>query len=165
MTLGPVQMLVVGFTGDRFTGEILAELKRLADEDVVRLVDLMVVRKDASGEVESLQQSDLSEDEAMEFGAIVGALMGFGADGEEGAMAGAEAGAEALADGHVFDDDEKWFLADAIPEGQAAAIALLEHRWAIPLRAAIERAGGKVVADEWVHPTDLVAVGVEAARA
>ena len=70
---------------------------------------------------------------------------------------------EAGQDGHIFDESEVWYLADAIPAGTSAAIALLEHRWAIPLREKIQRAGGISLADEWVHPEDLVAVGVTAA--
>jgi hypothetical protein len=78
---------------------------------------------------------------------------------------GASAGAEAMEDGRVFDDDQIWYAADAIPTGTATAIALLEHRWAIPLRDAIVRAGGFVLADEWIHPTDLVAIGLLASEA
>ena len=55
---------------------------------------------------------------------------------------GAEAGAELGDEGTVFDDEEVWYIADAIPEGMTAAIAVLEHRWAIPLRNAIADAGG-----------------------
>jgi hypothetical protein len=51
-------------------------------------------------------------------------------------------GAEALEGGHVFDEEDVWYAADAIPNGSAAAIALIEHRWAIPLRDAIIDAGG-----------------------
>ena len=165
MTIGPVQLLVVGFEGEHeFTGEILAELQRLREHDIVRLVDLMAVRKDADGEVDAIQVSDLSEEEAAEFGAVVGALIGFGAAGEEGAEAGALAGAEALEDGHALDDKDVWYLADAIPDDSVAAVALLEHRWAIPFRDKILEAGGTVFADEWVHPSDLVAVGLTAAK-
>jgi hypothetical protein len=57
-------------------------------------------------------------------------------------------------------DEEEWYIPDAIPEGSSAAIALIEHRWAIPLRDAILRAGGQAVADAWLHPRDLVAVGL-----
>jgi len=52
-----------------------------------------------------------------------------------------------------------WYLGDAIPEGTAAAVALLEHRWAIPLRDKIAKAGGLTLSDAWVHVADLVAVG------
>jgi uncharacterized membrane protein len=164
MAIGPVQMLVVGFEGPEFKGEILEELKRLKDEDIIRLIDLVVVKKDESGNVETLHKSDLSEDEAMEFGAIAGALIGLGAAGEEGAEVGAVAGAEALADRQVFDDEQVWYAADEIPNGTAAGIALIEHRWAIPLRDAIIRANGIPLIDEWIHPTDLVAAGLKIAE-
>jgi len=93
----------------------------------------------------------------------VGALVGFGADDEEGAEFGAIAGAAELEDGHLFDDAAVWYLGDAIPEGTAAAVALLEHRWAIPLRDKIAQAGGITLSDAWIHPADLVAAGALAA--
>jgi uncharacterized membrane protein len=160
LTLGPVQMLVVGFDGDHFTGEIREELKRLKDNDIVRVIDLMLVKKNEDGEIEAMQHSDLDQEEAEEFGAIIGALVGFGAGGEEEAERGAIAGAAELEDGHVFDDEEVWYLGDAIPQGTAAAVALIEHRWAIPLRDKIAKAGGVTLADNWIHPADLIAVGL-----
>jgi uncharacterized membrane protein len=159
LTLGPVQMLIVGFQGDNFDGSIMKELERLKEHDIVRLIDLLFVKKNEEGDLEIAQRSDLSSDEAQQFGAIVGALVGFGADDEEGAEYGAVAGAAELEDGHVFDDDAVWYLGDAIPEGTAAAVALLEHRWAIPLRDKIAQAGGLTLSDAWVHVADLVAVG------
>jgi len=165
MTFGPVQMLVVGFDSDEFTGKIREELTRLKEHDIVRVIDLLAVRKSEDGELEILQESDLTQDEAVEFGALIGALVGFGAGGEEEATIAAVAGAAELEDGHVFDDSEVWYLGDAIPPGTAAAIALLEHRWAIPLRDKISEAGGVALADEWIHPRDLVAVGAMAEEA
>lgn len=163
--LGPIQLLVIEFDeGAQFRGEILKELERLRRHDVVRVVDLLLVRKDADGNVERLVHSDLSLEEAQELGALIGALIGFGAGGEEGATIGAVAGAAELADGHVFDDAETWYVADAIPDGTSAALVLLEHRWAIPLRDAIRRANGFHVADGWIHPLDLVAIGVMASE-
>jgi uncharacterized membrane protein len=162
LALGPVQMLVVEFNRDRFHGEILPEFRRLADAGIIRLLDLLVVVKHEGGDLEALQMSDLSTGEAEEFGALIGALVGFGAAGEEGAEEGALAGARDLADGHLFDEDEVWDLADAIPEGATAAIALIEHRWAIPLRDKIAAAGGIALADQWIHPADLIAVGAMA---
>lgn len=165
MPIGPVQMLMLGFEDPKFQGEVLAELKRLKDADIVRVIDAAVVKKNEDDSVEILHTSDLSPDEAQEFGAVVGALIGLGMDGEEGMEAGAAAGAVAMEDGKVFDEQQIWYAADAIPTGTATAIALLEHRWAIPLRDAIMRAGGFVLADEWIHPSDLVAVGLLAAEA
>jgi uncharacterized membrane protein len=159
MSFGPVQILVVGFDHPEFKGKIRAELERLRENDVVRLIDLIVVRKDDAGNIERLQQSDLSQEELEDFGAIVGALIGVGVDGEEGAKAGAVLGAAAMEGGHVFDDKETWYVDDAIPPGTAAAVALLDHRWAIGLRDAIHEAGGFHLADAWIHPADLVAIG------
>jgi uncharacterized membrane protein len=163
MAFGPVQMIVVGFEGADFKGEILAELDRLRESHVVRLIDLVAVRKDGDGNIEKVQRSDLTEEEAEEFGAIAGALVGFGMEGDEGLKAGAVVGAAPMEGGRGFDESDVWYVADAVPENTAAAIAILEHRWAIGLRDAIRDAGGVLLAESWIHPADLVAVGAMAA--
>jgi uncharacterized membrane protein len=162
MSIGPVQLLVVSFDEPHFTGEIVAELRRLRESEVIRLIDALVVQKDAAGNLAAVQWSDLSIEEAEGLGATVGALIGLGLDGEEGMEAGALAGFEAGADGHLIDDDQVWDVADSIPNGSAAAVALIEHLWATPLRDAIARAGG-VASGDWVHPLDLVAIGLATA--
>jgi uncharacterized membrane protein len=164
MAIGPVQMLVLGFDRPEFHGEIMAELDKLKEGDAVRVIDGIAIHKDAEGKVTTLRRSDLSDEEAAEFGAIVGALIGFGAGGEEGAYAGAEAGAEAGADGiQLVGEEDVIQVAEDIPEDSAAAVLLLEHRWAIPLRDAIRNVGGFPVADGWVRPEDLVLAGLMAA--
>ena len=165
MAIGPVQMLVLGFAEPNFTGKIAAELDRLRQLEFIKIVDALVVNKDENGEITALQVTDLTEGEATELGEIAGALIGFGYGTEEAVEAGAEAGAEAMADGHLIPEEDAWYVADAIPNGSAAAIVLLEHLWAIPLRNAIVDAGGIALADEWIHPKDLIAVGVAAAEA
>lgn len=165
MVVGPVQVLVVGFGEDRFTGEIIPELERLREHDVIRMIDLLLVHKDEGGDLTVLEHSDLNREERMEFGAFVGALVGFGAGGEDEAEEAAIAGAAEFESAQMFDDADVWYLADAIPEGTSAAIALIEHRWAIPLREKIRAAGGVPLADQWVHPEDLVAIGLAAAEA
>ena len=160
---GPVQVLVVGFEGTSFNGEILPELQRLKELDIIRLVDLVVVSKDVEGEIVGVELSDLSDEQRTEFGAIAGALIGLGVEpDEEGVEAGALAGAEAAEDG-LLGDEAMWSIADTIPMGTTAAVALIEHRWAIPLRDAIRRNGGVPLADSWIHPEDLVAIGAAAA--
>ncbi|MEI7860051.1 MAG: hypothetical protein WCI26_09515 [Acidimicrobiales bacterium] len=160
MAMGPVQMLVLGFSEPEFTGKIAAELDKLREHEFVRIIDALVVNKADDGTVTALQVSDLTTDEAMEMGAIAGALVGLGVgDPEDGALLGAIEGA----DGHLIPDEEMWFVADSIPNGSVAAILLLEHLWAIPLRNSIVEAGGIALTDEWIHPADLVAVGLEAA--
>jgi uncharacterized membrane protein len=165
MEFGPVQMLVVGFEDPQFSGRILKELQRLSEQEVIRLVDLLVVNKTADGELESVEISGLSGAEATELGAKVGALIGFGVAGEEGLEAGAEAGAaraEAAMEEGMFSEQDRLDVAEAIPPGSAAAVALIEHRWAVPLRDAILDANGIPLADVWIHPLDLVAVGLAA---
>ena len=100
-------------------------------------------------------------DEAVELGSKVGALIGLGIEGEEGLEAGAEAGAEAAADGvQVFSDEEAWDVLEDIPNDSAAALLLIEHHWAVPLRDAIARAGGFRLSDGFISPLDLVAIGL-----
>lgn len=164
MTIGPVQLLVLGFDHPDFEGEVVGELRRLRDNDLVRVIDGLAVYKDAQGKVSGLKESQLSGEEQAEFGATVGALVGYGAAGEEGAVAGAQAGAEAVAErGGVFGEDT-WDALAEVPEDSAAALILLEHRWAIPLRDAIARAGGFRLASEFINPLDLVALGLVTAE-
>jgi hypothetical protein len=148
MPLGPVQLLVVGFDRPDFGGEVLAELGRLRESDVVRVIDLLVVHKGADGVVRRLHHSDLTAGEAEGAGAVVGALIGLGAihDDTEG--------------GHLSAGEEFWSVDEAIPNDSAAAIALVEHRWAIGTRDAIRAAGGVAVAEAWVHPADLAGAGL-----
>jgi uncharacterized membrane protein len=161
MAIGPVQLIVLGFSEPDFHGEIIAELERLHDEDTVRVIDALAVHKDADGEIEVVHLSNLSKDEAIELGSKVGALIGLGIEGEEGAEEGAELGAEAGAEGvGVFSDEQAWDVLEEIPNGSAAALVLLEHHWAVPLRDAIARAGGFRISDGFVSPLDLVEIGL-----
>jgi uncharacterized membrane protein len=165
MAIGPVQLLVLGFNHPNFQGEIRSELDRLRDNDLVRVIDALAVHKDADGNVETLHESQLSDQEQAEFGAVVGALVGLGAAGEEGAEAGAELGAAAVEErGGIFSDEEDWDVLAEVPEDTAAALILLEHRWAVPLRDAIARAGGFRLASEFISPLDLVALGLVSAE-
>jgi uncharacterized membrane protein len=162
MAIGPVQLIVLGFTHPDFHGEIIAELERLRESDTVRVIDSLAVYKDANGEIEVEHLSNLTQDEAIELGSKVGALVGLGIEGEEGAVVGAEAGAEAAADGgvKVFDDEAEWDVIEDIPNDSAAALVLIEHHWAVPLRDAIARAGGFRISDGFISPLDLVEIGL-----
>jgi hypothetical protein len=105
--------------------------------------------------------SNLSREEAVELGSKVAALIGLGIDGEEGLEKGAEIGSEAAADGvHLFTDEEAWNVLEEIPNDSAAALILIEHHWAVPLRDAIARAGGFRISDGFISPLDLVAIGL-----
>jgi hypothetical protein len=158
--IGPVQLLVVGFDQPDFQGKVLAHLQSLREHDVVRAIDILVVHKDADGVVTTAQISDLSEEEAQELGDLVKALVGLGE-----AAGGDPEGAARLwsQEGGLGEEDLLDVLAE-VPADTAVAIALLEHRWAIPLREAIVEAGGFPIIDTWVHPRDLVEVGLLAAE-
>ena len=167
MAIGPVQLIVLGFEHPEFHGEIIAELERLKESDTVRVIDALAVHKDAEGEIEVAHLSNLTKEEAIELGSKVGALIGLGIEGEEGMEAGAAAGAEAVADGNgvqVFSDEEAWDVLEDIPNDSAAALLLIEHHWAVPLRDAIARAGGFRLSDGFISPLDLVEIGLVSAE-
>jgi uncharacterized membrane protein len=161
MAIGPVQLLVLGFNHPDFHGQIINELERLRESDAVRVIDSLAVYKDADGNVEVEHLSNLSESEAIELGSKIGALIGLGMEGEEGLEAGAEAGAEAAAaDSSVFSEDQAWDVVEDIPNDSAAALLLLEHHWAVPLRDAIAQAGGFRISDGFISPLDLIEIGL-----
>ena len=165
MAIGPVQLIVLGFSHPNFHGEVIAELERLHENGMVKVIDSLAVYKDADGELEVEHLSNLTEEEAIEVGSKIGALVGLGIAGEEGMEAGAEAGAEQAADEgiNVFGGDE-WDVLEDIPNDSAAALILLEHHWAVPLRDAIARAGGFRVSDGFISPLDLVGIGLMTAE-
>ena len=166
MAIGPVQLIVLGFDHPNFHGEVIAELERLRESDTVRVIDSIAVNTDADGNLEVEHLSNLSEQEAIELGSKIGALIGLGVEGEEGMEAGAAMGAEqAAAEGiHVFAGAEEWDVLEDIPNDSAAALILLEHHWAVPLRDAIARAGGFRVSDGFISPLDLVEIGLMSAQ-
>jgi len=166
VAIGPVQLIVLGFNHPDFHGEVIAELQQLRDNDTVRVIDSIVVYKDVNGELETEHLSNLTEQEAIELGSKIGALIGLGVEGEEGMEAGAVAGAEeAAAEGiNVFGDADEWDVLEDIPNDSAAALILLEHHWAVPLRDAIARAGGFRISDGFISPLDLVAIGLMSAE-
>jgi uncharacterized membrane protein len=167
MAIGPVQLIVLGFNHPDFHGEIIAELERLRASDTIRVIDSLVVYKDADGDLEVEHLSNLTEQEAIEVGSKIGALIGLGIEGEEGAEAGAIEGAEEVAAAggvHIFTEEEGWDVLEDIPNDSAAALILIEHHWAVPLRDAVLRAGGFRISDGFISPLDLVDIGLASAE-
>jgi uncharacterized membrane protein len=161
--LAPIQMLTLAFDGNRFKGEILPELERLKRERIIRVIDLLVVRKDPEGRVMVMTSSDLDWEEATSFGSYVGALSGYKSVGPAGVEPGSIAGAAELADGHLFDENDVFRVTQALPNHMSAAIVLIEHLWARPLLDAIERAGGRELGNHWLRPEDILTVGQDLA--
>ena len=134
---GPVQVLVVGFDRATFSGEVLTEFARLRDAGIVRLVDLLVVTRTEDRAFETLV---LPEGIEADFGDIAASILGSAED--------------AAAEAAEIDAAQTWSLADAIPVGGTAAVALIEHTWAGPLSAAIQRAGGTLLEETWLARED-----------
>ena len=161
MSIGPVQLIVLGFDHPDFQGEIIEELERLRETDTIKVIDALAVWKDSEGEIEIAHLSNLTRDEAVELGSKIGALIGLGIEGEEGLEAGALAGAEAGEEGlEVFSEEDAWDVIGDIPPDTAAALLLIEHHWAVPLRDAVVRANGFRIADGFISPLDLVEIGL-----
>lgn len=131
MALGPLEYLVVGFEGNRFTGQILAELRAAQEKGIIRVVDLCVLKKDVQGNVTALELSDLSKEEAAELGPLAGDLLG------------------------LFAQEDIEQVAASIPNNGAVGLLLFEHTWAIGLKEAIKNVGGIPVAGGLVAPDVL----------
>jgi hypothetical protein len=120
--LGPVDWLVVEFPGSRFTGEIAPILDALVDNGTVRVLDLVLVRKDDDGSLDFFELSDLDESE-------IGGLRAY--ETELALLLSAE---------------DMTSVAAAIEPGSTAAVLVWENRWAAPFGSAVRRAGGQLVA-------------------
>ena len=133
---GPVQVLVVGFDNPTFCGEVLTELTRLRQAGLVRLIDLLIVSRTEDGTLETLEAPEAT---AADLGGLA-----------IGVLSQPEDASIAQTDPADVDAAAMWSLADAIPVGGTAAVALLEHLWADPLSAAIQRAGGTLLEETWL---------------
>jgi uncharacterized membrane protein len=162
MTYGPMQLVVIGFGHAMLPLDFVNRLRRLRDQDVVRLVDALFVAKDDHGGLTAIMAIDIGEDEAVLLGTLAGALFGDGTLREKGIDLAAEVGSLAAEEGlfglSVDDINE---IADRIPRGTAAAFILIEHLWATGLQEAVRNADGTVIAQGWITPATLVAMGQE----
>jgi len=139
--MGPLEYLVVGFEGNRFTGQILRELRAARDKGIIRVVDLLVLTKDASGNLAAMELSDLSGEEAEQLGPITGDLL------------------------QVFEPDDVEAAASNIPTNSSAGLLLFEHTWAVGLKEAIMNAGGIPLAGGLVAPAVVQLLEAELAGA
>ena len=137
MTPGPLQILVVDFEDPNFQGDIGDELERLEAAGTLRVLDLAFVTKDRDGVINAGLTHELHS------GAMVRMLLGM----------------DVTADTPP-DDLDLYDAAAAIPPGTAAAVIVLEHLWAIPLRDAVRATGGHASASHWVDQEYLSKLGV-----
>lgn len=137
--MGPLEYLVIEFEGSHFTGEILPELRRLHDQGILRVVDLLLIQKDAQGVVTARELSDLSPEEAEPFGPIAGDILDL-----------------------LSVTDVEAVAAD-LPLNSTGAIALFEHIWAIHLRDTIAAAQGRLISGGLLPASEVERLGAELA--
>jgi hypothetical protein len=160
MSIGPIQAFVIGFPdNDLFEGRIAEELVRLSDVGQIRVVDAVFVTREGD-DVSVLSVSELDDEQRAELRAAVGALIGLGVAGIEGAEAGAEAGASVDVDAMTGAEMVAAGLIDELPDGSSALVLAIEHLWAVPLRDAVRDAGGLVLAHRSLSAEDLIALGL-----
>jgi Family of unknown function (DUF6325) len=139
MTLGPLEYVLIGFEGNRFSGQILSELRAAQEKGIIRVIDLLVIKKDEQGNVMALELSDLSEEEARPFGFLAGGMLS------------------------IFEPDDVEVTASQMPNNSAAGLMLIEDTWAIPLKQAILNAGAVARAGGLVAPEVVQSIEAEIA--
>jgi uncharacterized membrane protein len=162
MTVGPIQLIALGFEDFEPTGKILPALNAAVASGAIRLIDLQFVGKDVEGNITSMEMSGLSPNEQIEFGAVIGGLLGAGMAGEEGAEVGALEGAlEAAGHSYGLTAADVQDIADGLMPGDAAALLMIEHTWATDFRDAVGQAGGMMLGQGFLTPGTLMLIGAE----
>jgi hypothetical protein len=131
--LGPVDWLVVEFPGSRFNGEIAPTITDLVDREIIRVLDLLVLRKDEDGSLEAFEITELEDSELGELRAYETEL----------AM--------------LLSAEDVEAIAAAVEPGSTAACLVFENRWAAPFASAVRRAGGQLVANGRIPVQALLA--------
>jgi hypothetical protein len=134
---GAFEVLVIKFPGNRFSGEIIPALRDLVDRGIIRIVDLVFVRKDSAGSIEAFELGELSADELADFDTV---RTGPGA---------------VLSQGDVSD------VANQLEDNSSAGLLVWENLWAAPLSQAVHNADGRVIVDEPI-PAETVQAAKEA---
>jgi hypothetical protein len=132
--LGPVDWIVVEFPGSKFKGEIAPELQSLVERNIVRVLDLLIMKKDEDGSLEAFELSDLDDSE-------LGAIRSY-----ETQLA------------MLLSEDDVTAIAAAVAPGSTAAVLVWENTWAAPFGSAVRRAGGQLVASGRIPIQALLAV-------
>jgi hypothetical protein len=133
--LGPIDYLVVEFPGNRMTGEGMPLLADLVDRGIIRLLDLVFIRKETDGSVRALALHDLGDEVDLSL--------------FEGASSG------------LLDDDDLAEAAAAVEPGSSAGVLVYENRWAAPFAAALRRGGAQLVASGRI-PVNAILAALEA---
>jgi hypothetical protein len=135
--LGPVDWIVIEFPGSRFNGAIAPEIVQLVDRGIIRVLDLLLIKKDGGGGLEVFELSDLDESE-------LGGLRAFEAT---------------LAELLSAEDVEA--VASAVEPGSTAALLIWENAWAAPFASAVRRTGGQLAASGRI-PIQAILAAIQA---
>lgn len=125
MPFGPVELLVIEFPGSHFTGEITPALAELVQNNTISIIDLLVIHKDAAGNVVALEINDLDDDDYAVFDAAL-----------PDELAG------------LLTEDDALSIAAALPNNYTAGLLLFENTWAARFAQAVRSARGEVVLNE-----------------
>lgn len=125
---GPIDYIIVGFEGNKFDGSILPSIGDAIDKGIIGLVALSFIQKDADGTVSSVDIADLGDEYVVEF-----------TEKYKG-------------DNSVVDDDDIDEIAELIEPNTSVGMLVVEQLWAKPLKAAIIKANGVLIADGRIHP-------------
>jgi len=162
---GPVQMIAIGFPDpEKLKGDLLREIFALSEKKIIRVIGLLGIVKDKNGTIDSVQITELSDEDRKRLGAAVGALIGLGAARGKGAVAGAKAGAKAMEKEFGLNQQQIREIARDIPKGSAAGFLLIEHLWAKKFKEIALTQDGVLLANGFITPDSLIALGSELAE-
>ncbi|MET8289009.1 DUF6325 family protein [Streptomyces sp. NPDC048448] len=131
--MGPIDYVVVEFPGSRMTGEGFPLLVDLVDRGLIRILDLMFVRKEDDGSVTGLEIADLTGDGALDLAVFEGVSSG------------------------LLDEDDIEEAGHALEPGNSAGILVYENLWAAPFATALRRGGAQMVASGRIPMPDVLA--------
>lgn len=163
MTIGPLQLVAIGFDEDKYYREIIQELGEIRRSGIIRLFDALYLMKHPDGSLEAKETSELGEEEKREYGRVIRGLFDLAATkGLENVSGGdLEHALEISGKDFGLSDDEVGEIADQIPAGSSALIILFEHKWAVHLKESISKAGGRLLAQGLIQPETLKVVSSE----
>jgi hypothetical protein len=137
VTLGPLEYTVIGFDRPDFQGEIAAEIQKVVDKRIIRLVDVVFVNKDALGKVDIVELDNTTDPRFAPFAGLLEDRMG------------------------LLTPEDLASLVDGMPHNSAALVLLFEHRWAVEIKESIGRAGGFLISRDYIVPEALAMLNAE----
>ena len=137
MSVGPLELMILGFEGNNFRGEIAPAIKAAEESGAIRVVDLIFVRKDADGSIAALEIEESNESYARDFDSLAVGVRG------------------------LLTEEDAMTIAEKLPTNTAALAALIEHTWATQITQAVTNAGGSLLTSQRISPSLIQSLGDE----